>query len=80
MKREADHLPPPTADVQDDGAIRPLPNISSWQCLIKKAKKAITVAGRGGPWGCETSRLSYFLLNRLTDGGEVVKPNASAAL
>jgi hypothetical protein len=26
---------------------------------------------RRGPKGCETSRLPYFLDNRLTDGGEV---------
>jgi hypothetical protein len=31
--------------------------------------KAIPVTGREG---CETSRLSHFLDNRLTDGGEVV--------
>jgi hypothetical protein len=34
--------------------------------------KAIPVPGVGGPQGCETSRLSHFLDNRLTDGGEVV--------
>jgi hypothetical protein len=34
--------------------------------------KAIPVTGRGGPQGCETSRLPHFLDNRFTDGGEVV--------
>jgi hypothetical protein len=34
--------------------------------------KAIPVTGRGGPQGCETSRLPHFLDNRLTDGGEIV--------
>jgi hypothetical protein len=34
--------------------------------------KAISLRARGGPWGCETSGLSHFLDNRLTDGGEVV--------
>jgi hypothetical protein len=34
--------------------------------------KTITVAGHGDPYGCETSRLPYFLENRLTDGGEFV--------
>jgi hypothetical protein len=34
--------------------------------------KAIPVTDRGGPQGCETSRLPHFLHNRLTDGGEVV--------
>jgi hypothetical protein len=41
--------------------------------LVKKKKgKAVPVTGHGGPLGCETSRLSHFLDNRLTDGGEVV--------
>jgi hypothetical protein len=34
--------------------------------------KAIPVPGRGGPLGCETSRLPRLLDNRLTNGGEVV--------
>jgi hypothetical protein len=34
--------------------------------------KAIPVRDRGGPYGCETSRLPHFLDNRFTDGGEVV--------
>jgi hypothetical protein len=34
--------------------------------------KAIPVIGHGGPYDCETSRLIYFLDNRLTDGGKVV--------
>jgi hypothetical protein len=40
--------------------------------LQKKKGKAIPVTGRGGPWGCETSRLQYFLDNRLTDGDKFV--------
>jgi hypothetical protein len=34
--------------------------------------KAIPVTGRGGPYGCEMLRFSYFLDNRLTDGDTVV--------
>jgi hypothetical protein len=34
--------------------------------------KAIPVTGRGGPYGCETSRLPHFLENRLIDGGKIV--------
>jgi hypothetical protein len=32
----------------------------------------LSVTGRGGPQGSETSRLPHFLDNRLTDGGEIV--------
>jgi hypothetical protein len=32
----------------------------------------IPITGRGGPYGCETSRLPHFLHNQFTDGGEVV--------
>jgi hypothetical protein len=39
---------------------------------VKVRGKAISVTGRGGPQGCETSGLPHFLDNRLTDGGEVV--------
>jgi hypothetical protein len=38
----------------------------------KGKDKAIPVTGRGGPCGCETSRLPHFLDNWLTDGDEVV--------
>jgi hypothetical protein len=38
----------------------------------KRKSKAIPVTARGGPQGCETSRLPRFLDNRQTDGGEVV--------
>jgi hypothetical protein len=34
----------------------------------RKKSKAIPVTGRGGPQGCETSRIPHFLDNRLTDG------------
>jgi hypothetical protein len=34
--------------------------------------KGVHVTGRGGPWGCETSRISHFLDSRLTEGGEDV--------
>jgi hypothetical protein len=37
-----------------------------------KKSKAIPVTGRGGPYGCETSRLPHFPDNPLKDGGEVV--------
>jgi hypothetical protein len=35
-------------------------------------KIAILITGCEGPYGCGTSRLPYFLDNRLTDGGEGV--------
>jgi hypothetical protein len=34
--------------------------------------KTMPVTGRGGPYGCETSRLPHFLDNRLIDSGKVV--------
>jgi hypothetical protein len=39
-----------------------------------KVSKAITVTGRGGPYGCEILRVPHFLDNRLTDGCKVVSP------
>jgi hypothetical protein len=33
---------------------------------------------RGGPWRCETSRLPYFLYNRLTDGLLAGRPPCTA--
>jgi hypothetical protein len=47
--------------------------------MIDKGE-AVPVTSRGGPWVCETSRLPHFLDNRHTDGCEVVKPYAPAAL
>jgi hypothetical protein len=39
---------------------------------IKVKGKAIPVTGRGGPQGCETSRLPHLLDNRLTDSCKLV--------
>jgi hypothetical protein len=39
---------------------------------LKNKSKAIPGTGREGPSGCERSRLSHLLNNRLTDGGKVV--------
>jgi hypothetical protein len=39
-------------------------------CIFKN-NKAIPATGHEDPECCETSRLSQFLDNRLTDGGEV---------
>jgi hypothetical protein len=38
----------------------------------EKECKFIPVAGHGGQYGSDTSRLPHFLENRLTDGSEVV--------
>jgi hypothetical protein len=40
--------------------------------MAVKLSKSISVIDRGKPYGCETSRLSYFLENRLTDSGKVI--------
>jgi hypothetical protein len=48
---------------------------------VKEKGKAIPVTSRGGPWGCETSRLPHFLDSRLTDGDEVVsRPQGHSAV
>jgi hypothetical protein len=39
--------------------------------MTPKKGKAIPVTGRGGAFGCETSRLPHFLDNRPTDDGEI---------
>jgi hypothetical protein len=50
-----------------------LNNLTDFNDILCGSKgKAITVTGRGGPQGCETSRLPHFLDNWLTDGSEVV--------
>jgi hypothetical protein len=46
---------------------------------INATGKAIPVTGRGGPEGCETSRLPHFLDIRLTHGGEAVSLTRRAA-
>jgi hypothetical protein len=40
--------------------------------MVRGKGKAIPLTGHEGPQGCETSRLSHVLDNRLTDGGKVV--------
>jgi hypothetical protein len=49
------------------GSKRPV----SQAMMVKYKGNAIPVTGRGGPYGCETSRLPHFQNNRLTDGGEL---------
>jgi hypothetical protein len=34
----------------------------------------MSVTGRGGVHGCEMLRMSHFLNNRLTHGGNIVSP------
>jgi hypothetical protein len=56
-----------------DETVRQIPNfiyLSLQEVKVKKGK-AVPATGRGGPLGCETSRLPHFLNSRLTDGGEV---------
>jgi hypothetical protein len=45
-----------------------------------RGKKGIPVTSRGGPCGCETSRLPHLLDKRLADGGEVASPTRQAIL
>jgi hypothetical protein len=40
--------------------------------IVKGKRKTIPVTRRGGPHGCETSRVPHFPHNRLTDDGEDV--------
>jgi hypothetical protein len=47
--------------------------LSNWVYIASRIKgKAIPVIGRGGLYGCETSKLPHFLDNSLTDSGHVV--------
>jgi hypothetical protein len=47
-------------------------NATEGETTGNKKGKVFPVTGRGGPQGCETSRLPHFLNNRLTDGGEII--------
>jgi hypothetical protein len=58
-----------SSDVKVKGHYRYIPSVIHY---IKGTGEAVLVTGRGGPYGCETSRLSHLLDNRLTDGGKVV--------
>jgi hypothetical protein len=42
--------------------------------IMNKVKKGktVSVTDRGGPYGCEMSRLPHFLDNSFTNGGQVV--------
>jgi hypothetical protein len=39
---------------------------------VNVKNKPLPVTGRGGPYGCVTSRLVHFLDNQLTDGSDIV--------
>jgi hypothetical protein len=41
--------------------------------LIENKKNAISVIGRGGLWGCETSKIPYFLDKWHRNGVKVVR-------
>jgi hypothetical protein len=41
-----------------------------------KKGKDIPVTGRGGPYGCEMSRLPHYLDKWLTDGSKIVSPTS----
>jgi hypothetical protein len=45
--------------------------VSIYTIQLQVIGYAISVTGRGDPEGCEPSRLSHFLDNRITDGAEV---------
>jgi hypothetical protein len=45
-----------------------------------KKGKVLPVTGRGGPWGCKTSRLPRFVDSRLTDGARLSVLRAGRAL
>jgi hypothetical protein len=57
----------PTHPANLEPVLSGAPSAEMWNLLL-----GIPVIGRGGPYGCETSRLPHFRDNRLTDGGEVV--------
>jgi hypothetical protein len=56
--------------VQGDTVIIYL-NFSGLHDGRQEKRKFISVRGCGGPQGYEKSRISHFVNNRLTDGGEV---------
>jgi hypothetical protein len=45
-------------------------DIYHYHYVLSGKDKAISVTAHGSPYGCETSRLSHFIDNRLRDGGE----------
>jgi hypothetical protein len=64
----------PTSILYPTHVIRDFVTLLIFGKKVKKKKegKAIPVTGRGGPYGCETSRLPHVLDNRLTDVNEDV--------
>jgi hypothetical protein len=67
-------LPPSIIRMIKSRRMKYIPRMGEKRNAYTIKDKGIPVTGREGPYSCERLRLPYYLVKRLIDGGNVVRP------